>query len=69
MEHLIKVLDDEIERMQKVVDQLGKEHPFTKEKMSYISGLLGGMFLAQAINEKIFNQYGKILEDIAGQQN
>lgn len=69
MEHLIKVLDDEMERMKKTVDLLGKEHQFTREKMKYITGLMGGMFLSQAISEKVFNEYGKMLEDIAGQQN
>lgn len=67
MDHLIKALDDEIERIKKTVDLLGKEHHFTIERREYISGLMGGMFLAQGISEKVFNQYGKILEDIVGQ--
>lgn len=67
MEHLIKVLDNEMERMQKVVDQLGQEHRFTKEKKNYIAGLMAGMLLSFGINEKIYNQYGKQLEKIAGE--
>jgi hypothetical protein len=69
MEHLIEILDYEMERIDKIIKEHGKDHRVTREQYQYTLGIMAGMLLSRSINETIYNKYGRIIKDIINQTN